>query len=102
MAREPRAIPAGRKAVQSTPKSEKQRTPPVAADRAKEQNSTPPELTKTKPVQAMRLIHQHSFIGGDFNRATYLWRSGEVVTDPAEIAFLEKRGAVMVPVETAP
>ena len=50
-------------------------------------------------VSAYRLTAPHGYVETRFNRGVFSWRAGEVITDPEEIAHLQKRGAAMEPVE---
>lgn len=49
----------------------------------------------TAPV---RLLSDHGYIEGRFNRGRYHWSSGEIITNPDEIAHLRERGAKLEPV----
>lgn len=46
----------------------------------------------------VRLLNDHGYIEGRFNRGRYHWSAGEVITNPDEIAHLRERGAKLEPV----
>lgn len=58
---------------------------PAATSPAPDATPTPPEAVKA------RLLYAHGFI--DENGTHRMWKAGDVVSDPAEIAMLTERGA---------
>ena len=64
------------------------------------EGSAPPTLpVADEPVVApQRLLRAYSFIGGMFGRGRFEWKPGEVIHDPAEVAYLRERGVLMEPV----
>lgn len=63
---------------------------------AKPANGAP----RAEQKERVRLTHQHSFIDED-NRHR-VWKGGDVISDPAEIALLRQRGARLEQVDPPP